>query len=186
MQDLPGTIESSRPDMESLLSSIANRLSYQHHDFFTPEPLKDVDVFLLRMVIHDWPTAEAQKIISNLVESMKPGGKLIIMDTVLPRPGSVPVVTEAYLRARDLSMMQVHNSRERELDEWVALLKGGDNRLRLQNVVQPFGSSMSILEVVRDGAVRTDGYINGDVNDKIDVVDGEAPPITALQGAAAT
>ena len=172
--------------MESLPSSTASRLSYQHHDFFTPEPLKDVDVFLLRMVIHDWPAAEAQKIISNLVDSMKPAGKLIIMDTVLPRPGSVPVVTEAYLRARDLSMMQVHNSRERELDEWVALLKGGDERLRLQNVVQPFGSSMSILEVVRDDTVRTDGYVNGDANGKIDVtVDGEVSPIAALPGAAA-
>lgn len=136
--------------MQSLPSSIASRLSYQHHDFFTPEPLKDVDIFLLRMVIHDWPNAEAKKIISNLVDSMKPGGKLIIMDTVLPRPGSVSVATEAYLRARDLSMMQVQNIRGRELDEWLALLEGGDKRLRLQNVVQPFGSSMSILEVVRD------------------------------------
>ena len=185
VQDLPGTIESSRPDMLSLPSSVASRLSYHHHDFFTPEPLKDVDVFLLRMVIHDWPAAEAKKIISNLVDSMKPGGKLIIMDTVLPRPGSVPVVTEAYLRARDLSMMQVHNSRERELDEWVALLKAGDERLRLLNVVQPFGSSMSILEVVRDDAMRTNGHINGKISAKDDVkVDGEVPPVAALPGSA--
>ena len=79
---------------------------------------------------------------------MKPGGKLVIMDTVLPRPGSVPIFTEVAMRAKDLSMMQVHNSKERELEEWVALLKGGDERLRLKNVVQPFGSTMSVLEVV--------------------------------------
>ena len=43
-------------------------------------------------------------------------------------------------------MMQVHNSKERELDKWVALLKeGGNGRLRLQNVVQPFGSLMSVF-----------------------------------------
>ena len=89
---------------------------------------------------------------------MKPGGKLIIMDTVLPRPGSVPVVTEASLRYRDLSMMQVHNSKERDLDEWVDLLKGADERLRLENVVQPFMSLMSVLEVIRDDdVVRTNG-----------------------------
>ena len=173
--------------METLPSFIASRLSYQHHDFFTPEPLKEVDVFLLRMIIHDWPTAEAKEIISNLVDSMKPGGKLIIMDTVLPQPGSVPTVTEAALRVRDLSMMQVHNSKERELDEWVALLKGADERLRLQEVVQPFGSSMSVLEVVRDDVVRTSGYMNGDANGKLDdMVDGEVSPIAALPGAAAT
>ena len=105
VQDLPDTIESSRPDMTSLPPSIAARVSYQHHNFFTPQPLKDVDVFLLRMIIHDWPTAEAQDIIRNLIGNMKPGSKLIIMNTVLPRPGSVPSVTEAALRVRGLSMM---------------------------------------------------------------------------------
>ena len=189
MQDLPDTIESSGSVPETLPSSIAGRLRYQHHDFFTPEPLKDVDVFLLRMIIHDWPTAEATQIIRNLVDSMKPGGKLIIMDTVLPRPGSVPAVMEAALRVRDLSMMQVHNSKERELDEWVALLKeGGDGRLRLQNVVQPFGSLMSVLEVVRDDAGRSNGCSNGDANGDLvdDKIDSEVPRVAAVPGALAT
>ncbi len=187
MQDLWDTVEGSRPDMKALPPSIAERLSFQPHDFFTPEPLKNIDVFLLRMIIHDWPNAEAKQIISNLVNSMKPGGRLIIMDTVLPQPGSVPVVTEAASRVRDLTMMQVHNSKERELDEWIALLKGADERLRLQNVVQPFGSLMSVLEVVRDDAVRTNGIAKGDAYGKLDgTVEGEVPPIAALPGAVAT
>lgn len=156
----------------------------------TPQTFKDVDVFLLRMIIHDWPTAEATQIIRNLVDSMKPGGKLIIMDTVLPRPGSVPAVTEAALRVRDLSMMQVHNSKERELDEWVALLKeGGDGRLRLQDVVQPFGNLMSVLEVVREDAVRLNGCSsNGGANGNMDdeKADDEMPLIAAVPGAVAT
>ena len=168
--------------MKTLPSSITSRLSYEHHDFFTPQPLKDVDVFLLRMIIHDWPTTEAMQIIENLVDSMKPGGKLIIMDTVLPQPGSVPTVTEAALRVRDLSMMQVHNSKERELDEWVALLEGADKRLRLKNVVQPFGSSMSVLEVVRDLLIPN-GHISGQVAAQ---VDGGVASIAASPGALAT
>ena len=142
------------------------------------------------MIIHDWPTAEATQIIRNLVDSMKPGGKLIIMDTVLPRPGSVPAATEAALRVRDLSMMQVHNSKERELDEWVALLKeGGDGRLRLQDVVQPFGNLMSVLEVVREDAVRLNGCSsNGGANGNMDdeKADDEMPLIAAVPGAVAT
>lgn len=186
VQDLPDTIESSGPVPETLPSSVAGRLRYQNHDFFTPH----VDVFLLRMIIHDWPTAEATQIIRNVVDSIKPGGKLIIMDTVLPPPGSVPAVTEAALRVRDLSMMQVHNSKERELDEWVALLKeGGDGRLRLQNVVQPFGSLMSVWEVVREDAVRRNGCSsNGDANGNMDddKTDGEMPLIAVVPGAVAT
>ena len=181
--------------MTTLPPSIAARLTYQHHDFFTPQPLKDVDVFLLRMIIHDWPTAEAQDIIRNLVGSMKPGGKLIVMDTVLPLPGSVPSITEAALRVRDLSMMQVHNSKERELEEWVALLKGGDERLRLANVVQPYGSSMSVLAVVRDDMVETNGHSESVANDRMNSrpegmpdgrVNSEVPPLGILPGAVAT
>lgn len=87
------------------------------------------------------------------------------MDIVLPRPGSVPAVLESALRFKDMSMMQVHNSRERDLDEWISLLKGADRRLRLRNVVKPFLSLMSVLEVVRDDdVVGIDGKINGDAD----------------------
>ena len=147
------------------------------------------------MIIHDWPTAEAQDIIRNLVGSMKPGSKLIVMDTVLPRSESVPSVTEAALRVRDLSMMQVHNSKERELEEWVALLKGGDERLRLVNVVQPFGSSMLVLEVVSDDLAESNGHtesvangrINGRLEGKLDGrVNSEVPLVGALSEVLAT
>ncbi|KAL8747775.1 MAG: hypothetical protein Q9190_000381 [Brigantiaea leucoxantha] len=176
IQDLPDTIESSRPDLSSLPDSIASRLTYQHHDFFTKQPLHDVDVFLLRMIIHDWPAAEAKSIIANIVESMKPGGKLIIMDTVLPPPGSVPVVTEAVMRVRDLSMMQVHNSKEREMEEWVELLKGADEKLEVRNMVQPFGSSMSVLEVVRED----EGVVSSTLDGAVGNTKETAVPLTAM------
>ena len=86
-------------------------------------------------------------------------------------------------------MMQVHNSKERELDEWIALLKeGGDGRLRLQNVVQPFGNLMSVLEAVRDDAGRSNGCSNGDANGDLDndKIDSEVPQGAAVPGAVAT
>lgn len=61
-------------------------------------------------------------------------------------------------------MMQVRSGKERELDEWVALLKDADERLRLRNVVQPFGSLMSVSEVVRENVGRSDDYITGEPN----------------------
>lgn len=72
------------------------------------------------------------------------------MDTLLPQPGSGPTIVEAALRVRDMTMMQTHNSKEREFDEWVALLESADARLRLKSVRQPFGSTMAILEVERN------------------------------------
>ena len=74
------------------------------------------------------------------------------MDTVLPPPGAVPVLEEALLRVRDLTMMQALNSLERELADFERLFAlacdddGG--RLMLKNVIKPPGSMMSIMEVV--------------------------------------
>lgn len=59
---------------------------------------------------------------------------------------------------RYLSMMQVHSGKERELDELIVLLEGADERLRLRNVVPPFGSLMSVSKVVREDAGRSDDH----------------------------
>lgn len=102
------------------------------------------------MIIHDWPAAEAILILKHLIQSMKPKGRIIIMDTVLPAPGSVPKTQEAVLRVRDLTMLQAHNSNERELGDWIQLLIATDPALSLKSTVQPFGSVMSVMEVLCD------------------------------------
>ena len=116
------------------------------------------------MILHDWPDEEAVKIVRSIVGAMEENGsRLLIMDTVLPKPGSVPVSVERIVRVRDLTMMQAFNSKERDLDDWNTLLVAADQRLQLANVVQPSGSDMSILEVVL-GPVepRLSQQINGD------------------------
>ncbi|KAF2158988.1 hypothetical protein M409DRAFT_38028 [Zasmidium cellare ATCC 36951] len=156
VQDLAETIEKSRPNMDSF--DLKDRITYEGHNFFTPEPRQNVDAFLLRMIIHDWPDAESIEILRNIAGSLKPGGRIIIMDTVLPAPGSGPRSVEAALRVRDLAMLETHNSKERELEEWEALLKAADSRLQLRSTHQPSGSMMSVLEVVRDDSVSTNGH----------------------------
>ena len=51
--------------------------------------------------------------------------RIIIMDTVLPKPGSVPVSVERIARARDMTMLQAFNSKERDLDDWIDSEKTG-------------------------------------------------------------
>lgn len=123
------------------------RIRFQGQDFFTPQAIKDADVYLLRMILHDWPYTQAVTILRHLVDALKPGARLIIMDTVLPRPGSIRATQEAVLRVRDLTMWQAFNSKERELDDWMALFAAVDPMLRIKAVVQPPGSSMAIMEV---------------------------------------
>ena len=72
------------------------------------------------------------------------------MDTVLPTPGTAPMVEEALLRYRDLTMMQMFNSKEREIDDWKGLYEQVDKRLVIKRVQKPFGSNMSVMEVGLD------------------------------------
>lgn len=132
VQDLPETIANSQSNLASHPASIASRISYQAHDFFSPQPVKNADVYLLRTILHDWPTTAAISILINLVNAMPPKGRIVIMDTVLPLPGTVPRLQEAMLRVRDLTMMQAFNSKERELSDWVELLSQADARLEIK------------------------------------------------------
>ena len=54
------------------------------HDFFTPQPIRDAAVFLLRVVLHDRPDDFARRILLNLREAATPETKLLIADFVLP------------------------------------------------------------------------------------------------------
>lgn len=61
------------------------------HDFFTPQPIRDASVFLLRVVLHDWSDTFARKILLQLREAAflpnsdgTHGTTLIIADHILP------------------------------------------------------------------------------------------------------
>jgi 6-hydroxytryprostatin B O-methyltransferase len=131
-----------------LPAEIASRLTFQGHDFMLPQPVQGADAYLLRMILHDWADDQAMTILRNIVAAMdETKSRLFIMDTVLPEPGSVPISVERIARARDLTMMQSFNSKERESEEWQALITAAHSRMRLIGVNQPFGSAMSILEI---------------------------------------
>ena len=173
VQDLPDTIANSEDLLKSQPESIRSRIATQIHDFFTEQPAKGADIYLLRMILHDWPTSDAVNILKQLLPAMKlcPGGgaRLIIMDTVLPPPGTMPVIEEALLRVRDLTMMQAFNSRERELvdfEELFTLVCDGDEdggRLVLKNIVKPPGSVASVMEIayVPDARMVNSNGANG-------------------------
>lgn len=142
--------KSSAAAAEQLVTkpALATRVSFKAHNFFEPQPTIGAAVYMLRMIIHDWPSAEAAVILGNLVPALDATkSTLLIMDTVLPPPGLLPSVRERVIRTRDLTMRQVFNAQERGLDDWEALLKSVDPRLELQGMRQPEGSNMSLLTI---------------------------------------
>ncbi|KAF4989101.1 hypothetical protein FGRMN_9343 [Fusarium graminum] len=131
------------------LSGNHAQVGFKAHNFFQLQPTNDAAVFMLRMIIHDWPDAEAKDILSNIVPALESAkATLLIMDTVLPSPGTLPSVRERVIRTRDLTMRQVFNAKERGIDDWEALLRAADPRFVLESVRQPEGSNMSLLTII--------------------------------------
>jgi hypothetical protein len=54
------------------------------HDFFTPQPVRNAAVFLLRVITHDWPDEFVTRILLQLRHAATPQTKLILADYVLP------------------------------------------------------------------------------------------------------
>ena len=79
----------------------------------------------------------------------KPAARILIMDVVLPVPGTEAPLYEATLRATDLTMAQHLNAREREMGDWIRLFESTTPKLRLRGYKLPAGSSMAIMELGR-------------------------------------
>ena len=150
IQDLPETIETAQKTFEadqSIDSAIKSRVQFMGHDFFKPQTVTDAHVYFLRMIIHDWPDRDALVILNQLRVALEknPSARIVLMDTVLPPPGTVSVLQEQQLRVRDLMMMQVFNARERELEDFKELAERAG--LKISHVEQPLDSCMGLLTV---------------------------------------
>ncbi|KIY00481.1 uncharacterized protein Z520_04166 [Fonsecaea multimorphosa CBS 102226] len=133
-------------------TSLKSRVTFQRHDFMTPQPLHNADVFLLRHVLHDWSDAIAIKILRNLINglggTMKNGARIIVSDNVMPPVGVSPPPIERLTTTADLQMWTVCNALERRKEDWIELFKEVDDRLETVAFVQPEGSSDTVIEVV--------------------------------------
>ncbi len=50
----------------------------------------------------------------------------------------------------DLTMMEINNAKERDLDEWKTLFDKADSRFIYKGLRQPPGSKLGIIEAVWD------------------------------------
>jgi len=153
VQDLPETIVSAKETtLAALPPPVAARISFQPHDFFRHQQGRVPDIYLLRRILHDWPTERARDILQQLTVAIKngdnPRARIIVMETILPPQGVLSKFEEAALRARDLTMAEYFNSKERELNEWEDLFSSTEPPLELKGWKQPQGSALAVMEVV--------------------------------------
>ena len=77
VQDLPGTAQEGQ---DILPEKLKGRISFQGHDFFTEQPVKDADIYFFRFILHNWSDKYAVQILKNLLPAMKNGAKVVIYE----------------------------------------------------------------------------------------------------------
>lgn len=145
VQDLEYVVKDANVPQE-----LASRVEVVSHDFFTPEPITDADVYLLRQVLHDWPDDSAVKILQNITPALKSGAKILIMDQVVPAPGQLPRMEEKTARTVDLVVMSHFNGKQRGIEDWEKIFKKTNEKLKIKEVRNPKGSVFAIIELGLD------------------------------------
>ncbi|KAM7191681.1 6-hydroxytryprostatin B O-methyltransferase [Rhypophila sp. PSN 637] len=151
VQDMDKVIEGAERALPDDLAGQQHRIRFMAHDLFAPQTVA-ADAFLFRWILHNWADKYCVVILRAQITALRPGARLIIMDTCMPEPGEdkvgkVPVWVERDLRAEDLNMAAIFNARERTLVEWKALFALADPGFKLENVSKPKGSALTIMEV---------------------------------------
>jgi hypothetical protein len=135
--DLPHVVR----DAPALLKArgVEGRVTIETGSFFERVPAGG-DAYLMSHIIHDWSEPQCLTILKHCRDAMRPDGRLLIVETVLPE-GDVPHQG----KLQDLVMMVVPGGQERTEPEYAQLF--GKAGFRLNRVV-PTTSVVSIVEGV--------------------------------------
>jgi 6-hydroxytryprostatin B O-methyltransferase len=67
-------------------SSLQSRITFMEYDFFTPQTVREADIYIFRHILHDWNDADSVKILSALLPALKPGARVLISEAIIPAP----------------------------------------------------------------------------------------------------
>jgi O-methyltransferase/methyltransferase family protein len=100
---------------------VAARFATAAGNFF--ESVPPADVYLLKSILHDWPDDRCQDILRTCRRSLNPDGVVLVIETLLGRPGF-----EAEAALSDLNMLVLPGGRERTQEEYGSLFQAAGLR----------------------------------------------------------
>ncbi|KAA1472019.1 S-adenosyl-L-methionine-dependent methyltransferase [Dentipellis sp. KUC8613] len=144
LQDQPHVLAHARESIEKEYPQglREDRVRLVPIDFISESPVKGLDFYYMRFIIHDWPDHIAKAILKNIAQAMKPTSRLLVHDYVLKVPKGTDAAREdSHLGTHDaprpllpnygaggirpfladINMMMVLNARERSVEDVVRL-----------------------------------------------------------------
>jgi hypothetical protein len=135
LYDVPAVVKEATEILETY--QVAHRCESVGGDFFETVP-EGGDTYIMKVIIHDWSDEQCITILSNCRKAMSAGGKLLVVEMVLPE-GNAPSIGKFL----DLQMLLYTPGCERTENEYRMLFdKAGFKASRLIPTPSPF----SIIE----------------------------------------
>ena len=119
--DAPQVVDGASPKLEQ--AGVADRCDVVAGDFFKAVPAGG-DAYVMKWIIPDWEDEKAITILKNCRAQMKPNGRLIIVDCVVPE-GNEPHFAKTF----DLNMMVMTGGKERTAAEFEKLVSAAGFKL---------------------------------------------------------
>ncbi|KAL5117424.1 hypothetical protein ACEQ8H_004740 [Pleosporales sp. CAS-2024a] len=135
----------------SILPELKDRVTFMAHSFFDDQPIHDADAYHFRWIFHDWPDKYCVQLLRALIPALKRGARIIISDFVVPELGTTSPYQEGLVRGFDLAMMELFNSKERELKDWTRLFGEADSRFKFTGVRTVAGANLAFITAVWQG-----------------------------------
>jgi hypothetical protein len=136
--DLPHVIAGAEPLLEK--AGVLKRCRLVSGSFLETPP-ETAKLYLLKHVLHNWNDAQCRTILQHLAGAMEQGGKLLVLENLLPEDDGEVDLPLAML---DLHMLAVLGGQERKASEYASLLAAAG--LRLQRHLTTRVGAPDILE----------------------------------------
>jgi SAM-dependent methyltransferase len=134
--DLPRVVDRARAAVEN---AFRERCRLVGGSFLESVP-NGADAYLLRHIVHDWRDDDAATILRNCRKAMKPGGRVLVVEIVVPAGNDA-----SFAKWMDL-MMVTYGGKERSEKQYRQLF--AQSGLQLTRVV-PTNAGISVIEGVQ-------------------------------------
>jgi O-methyltransferase/methyltransferase family protein len=137
--DLPAAVPAAVEAAHEL--GLQDRFAVVAGDFFS-DPVPPADLYLLKLILHDWNDDACLAILRNCRRAINPGGRMVVAEVLMGAvgtPGLAPLM--------DLTMMVVLGGKERSLEEFQALFDAAGFRF---TAVKPTSTPFVLIEAIAE------------------------------------
>ncbi|KAI5925278.1 S-adenosyl-L-methionine-dependent methyltransferase [Camillea tinctor] len=161
IQDREGTVAEGKQfwGKKSPQDLDSGRVRLVPHDFFTENPIKEAEAYLLRYILHDWSDEYCIKILTEIRKAMGPNSRLLIVDQVMNTTIGDKSLTSApapllanyghYIRFShqiDLALMSTINGIERTKPQFEHIIQAAGLRIA---TIKEARTQVSVIECVK-------------------------------------